>query len=320
MANPTSGVRAKKPVSDVEGKPVGDPGAESRRGKAKGRAAAAPPRAAKRTASGWTAATADRHVLYTHAVQSVDAEIDFVDETFREIRGVPARLLREDFAGTGASSCEWVKRRPTNEAVALDLDQPTLEWGQTNLVARLTESQRARIRLLHRDVRQPGREASGVDVVLAMNFSYWIFQTREELRAYFRTVRESLGPRGVFFLDHYGGWESMKEQRDKREIKTRRGPFTYIWDQAAYDPITGAMECAIHFHFPDGTRMRNAFRYSWRLWTLPELRELLAEAGFRNVTVYWEGDDNKGSGNGVFTPATRGEACPAFICYLSAER
>lgn len=80
------------------------------------------------------------------------------------------------------------------------------------------------------------------------------------------------------------------------------------------------MDCAIHFHFPDGTRMRNAFRYTWRLWTLPEIRELLTEAGFRNVTVYWEGDDNKGSGNGVFTPSEQGEACPAFICYISGEK
>jgi len=259
-------------------------------------------------------------VLYTHAVQSVEAEIDFVDSTYREIRGKPARILREDFCGTGATSCEWARRRPQNHAVGLDRDQATLAWGGQNILSKLSDSERARVKLLNRDVREPGREGSGVDMVLAMNFSYWIFRAREELRAYFARVRETLGSGGVFFLDHYGGFESMKEQRDKREIKTRKGPFTYIWDQKTYDPITGKMDCAIHFHFADGTRMRNAFTYTWRLWTLPEIQELLSEAGFRNVTVYWEGDDKKGSGNGVFTPAKQGEACAAFICYLSAEK
>ena len=258
-------------------------------------------------------------MLYTHAVQCVEAEIDFVDATFKEIRGVRAARLREDFCGTAATACEWIRRRPTNVAVGLDLDQATLDWGAAHNLARLTAAQRERVTLLKRDVREAGHEGAGVDVVLAMNFSYWVFETREMLRGYFESVRRSLGPRGVFFLDHYGGWESMKEQKDRREIKTRRGPFTYIWEQVKYEPVTGHMDCAIHFHFADGTRMRNAFTYSWRLWTLPELRELLAEAGFRNVTVYWEGDDGKGSGNGEFTPETRGEACPAFVSYLTAE-
>jgi hypothetical protein len=284
------------------------------------RRASTPGTPTRKKPSGWTAATADRHVLYTHAVQCVEAEIDFVDATFKEIRGARAATLREDFCGTAATACEWARRRPGNTAVGLDLDQPTLDWGLAHNLSKLTEAQRGRVRLFNRDVREPGRAGAGVDIVLAMNFSYWVFDTRPALRAYFESVRASLGARGVFFLDHYGGWESMKEQRDRREIKTRKGAFTYIWEQVRYEPVTGHMDCAIHFAFPDGTRMRNAFTYSWRLWTLPELRELLAEAGFRNVTVYWEGDDNKGSGNGVFTPETRGEACPAFICYLSAEK
>ena len=281
--------------------------------------ASAPARVKRGAKGGWTASTADRHVLYTHAVQSVEAEIDFVDETYQKIRGRRARVLREDFCGTGATSCEWVRRRPTNTAVGLDLDQPTLDWGMAHAVGTLTPAQQRRIRLVNRDVREPG-DAVGVDVVLAMNFSYWIFSTRAGLLAYLRRVHASLAPGGVFFCDHYGGWESMREQKDKRVIKTRKGPFTYVWEQVRYEPITGHMDCAIHFHFPDGTKMRNAFTYSWRLWTLPELRDLLAEAGFKNVTVHWEGDDDKGGGNGVFTAAAEAEQCPSFICYLTGEK
>lgn len=271
----------------------------------------------KTKAPRFTAATADRHELYQLAVQNVEAEIDFVDERFKIIRGRKARSLREDFCGTGNTSCEWVRRRPDNTAVGLDIDPDPLGWGREHNIAPLTPSQRRRVTLLQRDVRTPGREGSGVDCVLAMNFSYWLFMTRPELLAYFKSVRKSLATDGVFFLDHFGGYESMREMTEQRDIDAG---FTYIWDQHKYNPINGQFTCYIHFKFPDKTRMKKAFEYTWRLWTLPEIQELLTEAGFRNVTVYWEGDDGDGEGNGVFEPATQGEADAGFICYLTAEK
>jgi hypothetical protein len=262
-----------------------------------------------------TARTADKHKLYQWAVQAPDAEVGFVSRTFKRLRGRPARTLREDFCGTALSACEWVKFHGQNSAVGVDLCRDTLAWGKANNLAPLTPEQQGRITLLQQDVRTPTRPCLGVDVVLAMNFSYWIFTTRQELRAYFETVRASLGKDGVFFLDHYGGYEAMKEQQERR----RQKGFTYVWDQVSYNPITGAKVCHIHFEFKDGTRMNTAFTYEWRLWTLPEITELLTEAGFKNVTVYWEGDDGDGGGSGIFRPSTKGEACACHVSYLSAS-
>jgi len=265
-----------------------------------------------------SASTADRHALYQLSVQDVEAEINFIDETFEQVRGRHAALLREDFCGTGNTSCEWVRRRPTNRAIGLDIDAPTLEWGLEHCVGALDEDQRPRVRLLERDVLEPG-DATGVDCVLAMNFSYWLFKTRGELLRYFRAARASLGEDGVFFLDHYGGSESMTEQQEKKKVKDERGrEFTYIWDQASYNPITGTMACRIHFKFPDKTKLMDAFVYEWRLWTLPEIRELLSEAGFSQVHVYWEGEDEDGEGNGEFERTLEGTADPAFISYILA--
>lgn len=277
-------------------------------------------KAAKRAekSGAWTASNADKHELYQLSVQNVEAEIDFIDEEFERLRGRKAVHLREDFCGTGNSSAEWVRRRETNTAVGLDIDEPTLEWGRTHHIAAMEEGQRSRISLLNRDVLSPG-DATGADCVLAMNFSYWLFKTREELRGYFRAVRESIGEEGVFFLDHYGGSESMIEQEEAKKIDDGAGrKFTYVWDQHKYNPITGEMECRIHFKFPDKTKMKNAFEYHWRLWTLPEIQELLREAGFAHVHVYWEGEDEDGEGNGEYEPTQEGEADPAFICYISA--
>jgi hypothetical protein len=65
--------------------------------------------------------------------------------------------------------------------------------------------------------------------------------------------------------------------------------------------------------------MKKAFTYDWRLWSLPELRDLLLEVGFKDVIVYWEGTNNRtGEGNGVWLQSTRGEACAGWIAYVVA--
>jgi hypothetical protein len=66
--------------------------------------------------------------------------------------------------------------------------------------------------------------------------------------------------------------------------------------------------------------MKKAFTYVWRLWTLPEILEMLTETGFKNSTVYWEGTDEDGDGDGVFTPEEKGEADAGWIAYLVAEK
>ena len=257
---------------------------------------------------------ADIHKLYQDSVQCVEAEIDFIDEAYRDLRMRPAALIREDFCGTANTSCEWVRRRSTNRAIAVDLDGPTLDWGREHNVAKLGPAA-SRVQLLQADVMTV--ETEPVDAVIAHNFSYWLFKRRMLLRNYFETVREALKPDGLFFLDCYGGSESMVEMRERTKVTG----FTYIWDQASYNPINGDMQCFIHFKFPDGSRLKRAFAYHWRLWTLPEIREVLEEAGFTRSTVYWEGtDEESGEGDGDFKPTERGEADPAWIVYMIAER
>lgn len=256
---------------------------------------------------------ADKHVLYEKSVQCVEAEIDFVDEAFTDLRDRTARTLREDFCGTANTSCEWVRRRRTNRAVGVDLDPEVLAWGRQNNISKLG-SAAGRITLINDDVLEV--ETDPVDVVLAMNFSYWIFKQRQMMRFYFRRVRDALADDGIFFIDAFGGSEAYIEV----EEATKYDGFTYIWDQADFNPVSAECLCHIHFKFPDGSRLRNAFSYHWRLWTLPELRELLEEAGFTRSTVYWQGTDEDGEEDGDFQPTDRGEADPAWIAYVVAEK
>lgn len=271
-------------------------------------------RSRMRTPNTTQAQRADRYALYQRAVQDPKWEMEFVERVFHERRGHAPRVLREDFCGTALAACEWVRRSPAHRAVGVDLDPEVLAWARARNVAKLAPSAARRLTLIEADVLQA--ETVPADILLAFNFSYWIFKERGTLKRYFERARMHLAPQGLLLLDAYGGYDAFREMRERQDF----GRFTYIWDQAEYDPVSGHTTCHIHFHFPDGSRLQRAFSYHWRLWTLPELRELLLEAGFSRVLVYLEGSDKAGGeGNGVFSLAERGEADPAWIAYLIAE-
>jgi len=263
--------------------------------------------------------SADRHLLYQQSVQDVETEIDFVEQTWSDLRQRPAVFLREDFCGTANTACEWVVRDENHQAVGVDLDLQVLEWGRLYNLAELEDEQLERIELLHEDVLQtrPGL----ADIILAMNFSYYLFMQRDELREYFANALDSLVSDGILFLDAYGGYEAPMVLTEPRECEDGDGnEFTYIWEQAEFNPIDSCMTCHIHFEFPDKSRLEKAFSYRWRLWTLPEIREILYEAGFSQVDIYWEGtDEKKNEGNGIYMPAEIGDADPGWVCYIVAQ-
>lgn len=257
---------------------------------------------------------ADRYVLYEKSVQDVDTEVEFLKETFELARDRQPHSLREDFCGTAQVACKWAASAPECTAIGVDLDPEPLAWGKEHNLAPLPDEVRRRTTLVEGDVLDaPGEN---LDLVIAMNFSYWIFEERDTLRRYFERVRESLTEDGMFLMDVFGGGDAYDTCKESRKVEN----FTYIWEQADFDPISSHAVCYIHFKFRDGSRMNRAFSYEWRLWTIPELRELLAEAGFSSSVVLWQGtDEETGEGNDIFEPVERGEPDPAWIAYIQAQ-
>lgn len=262
---------------------------------------------------GLTARNADKHWLYEKSVQNVAHEVVFIDRVFKREFGRKPSFIREDFCGTALLCSEWVKRRRTNSALGVDFDGPTLDWGRVNNLAPLGDAA-ARVTLLEDDVRNVA--APRAEVLSAFNFSWWGLITRADLAAYFRNCRDSLQDEGILLLDCYGGPEAQVAQEEERELDG----FEYIWDQDEYNPITAETRCYIHFDFPDGSRLKKAFAYRWRMWTLAETRDLLQECGFSKVMVYWEGTDKEGEPSGIFRPSLRGDRAPAWVAYLAAVR
>ncbi len=258
----------------------------------------------------FTAKTADKHVLYQKSVQDAPAECDFIDRVFKKVRGRAPRSLREDFCGSALLTASWVQRGEDRTGVGVDIDAKVLAWGTQHNLSPIGEPG-DKIKLYRQDVRHAVREK--VDVIAAFNFSYWVFMTRDALRDYFERARKGLNREGVFLLDAYGGWESQQPMVERRRIP---GGFIYEWDQDAFDPITHRVTNYIHFEFKDGTRLDRAFTYEWRYWTLPELVEILTEAGYGKVTVYWDRSDD--DEHEEYKPSSRADNQPGWLAYIAA--
>jgi hypothetical protein len=257
----------------------------------------------------WTLENADRYALYEESVYDPEADLDFLLRIFRE-EGRPAPMvLREDFAGTCKLAGLWVQSDEARTAVCLDLDPEPLEYGRERHLDPIGEAAE-RIDQRLEDVLTA--ETPTADVVTAFNFSYWCFKDRPTLLRYFRRVHESLADHGAFVLDMQGGPDAQIACEEERE----QDGFTYVWETEAMDAVTGDILCWIHFDFDDGTRLEKAFEYDWRVWHLTELKDVLREAGFEQVEVYWEGTDEDGEGDGDFQKTASAENEEAWIAYL----
>ncbi len=264
---------------------------------------------------------ADKFACYQKSVQTPDHEVEFFQQAYRDAYRAKPLSLREDFCGTFAVCCEWVKSHPRRTALGVDLCEETLQWGREHNLAKLNEGQRKRLRLLKQDVRKRNRPT--VDVLAAQNFSFWIFKTRAEVAEYFKFARANLNPKGIMVLDMMGGGECYEEDLvDKRTIVKGKKGFKYHWKQVSFNPVTAEARFAISFKFADGSKLRNAFEYDWRFWTLPEVREMLAEAGFREIHVYWESEceDEDDEEYGTWHRVDDAPSDPSWICYLVAVK
>lgn len=265
---------------------------------------------------------ADRYALYGLSVQEPANEAEFFDKTYKTLNGKSPRVLREDFCGTHAVCCEWVKLHKDNTAYGVDLDPEPLAWGKANVQAALTDEQRGRIKLYEDDVRSAAEVKA--DVLAAQNFSFFLFKTRDALRGYFAQALANLAEDGIMVMDMMGGSDChIEDHEDVRTIDTDvKGfkKFKYIWEQKRFNPITADALFHIHFRFKDGSELDKAFTYDWRFWTLPEVTELLLEAGFSDATVYWEQADDDGEETGEFAPAAEGPADPSWIAYVVARK
>ncbi|MEM1110038.1 MAG: class I SAM-dependent methyltransferase [Planctomycetota bacterium] len=261
---------------------------------------------------------ADKYVCYQKSVQEPEHEIPFFDQAYKDAFGNKKAVhLREDFCGTFAVCCEWVKSSPKRTALGVDLDPEPLAWGKANNLAKLDDAQKKRVRLLEQDVRKRNRPQA--DILAAQNFSFWLFKSCEAVIEYFKVARSNLAAQGLMIMDMMGGGECFEEDhKDVRLIGKGKKAFKYIWTQETHNPVNADATFSIGFKFRDGSRLDRAFVYEWRFWSIPEVMEMLKEAGFSESHVYWEVLDEAGEETGEWERTIEAPSDPSWVCYIVA--
>jgi len=218
----------------------------------------------------------DRHDLYELCVQSPPDAVRLL----REAHGGEPRVLGEDFCGTAAVARAWVSSVPGGRAVGVDHDPEVLARAAALAPPGLT--------LIRGDVRtatDPADPAHRCDVLFVGNFSIGELHDRPALVAYLCRCRERLTPGGVAVIDTYGGETAFRTGTLGRLRIGPRGEIVRsIWEQREADPLTARVVNALHFRIEEDGEITqelfDAFVYRWRLWSAPELRDAMTEAGF----------------------------------------
>lgn len=256
-----------------------------------------------------------KYLLYENSVQDPKHDIHLLHEIAGSVCGRPLYRLREDFCGTFQFSRTWVTQSAKHTAIGLDLDPEPIAFGQAKSRMVLTDEERGRLKVFRRDVMSVTKPKA--DLIVAANFSFYVFKTREALKKYFTCARLSLKPNSAFMLEMGGGPGFVRELTEKRVFAVPGiGRFRYVWEQRSFNPITHEGIYAIHFEEKAGRRprkMKDAFVYDWRVWSIPEVREALREAGFKDVRVYAE---KQTRGGAEYVDTIDGDNDESWITYV----
>ncbi len=256
----------------------------------------------------------DKYWYYRHSVQSPEQDVRFIENCYRTLCKKRPFVFREDFAFTFALCCAWVKLSHTHKAIAIDRDKKPLSYSKKHYLPLLKPKEQQRVSVINSNVLK--KNLPRADIIAALNFSYFVFKKREEMKKYFTHCRKALNKKGLLVLDCFGGSQCFQANEDKEVYNG----FNYYWDQVSFDPISHHSLFRIHYKRRGENKRYNVFTYDWRLWTIPELKDILQEVGFRKTHIYWEGSKKDGSGNGRFKIVKKGEECEAWVAYIMAEK
>lgn len=261
--------------------------------------------------------------LYQQAVQHPLSDAFFLARAYEECNDYrQARILREDFCGSAAISLGWVMTDPDRRAIAIDADKPTIDFARQQIDNQPDDAGK-QVTLICDDVRHVTPPAvDAADIIASLNFSTLIFHDAPSLLDYFRRTVSNLKPGGIFVMDLFGGPGAMQIGTQSRELADDEddNALTYHWEQRSYDHLTHRIDCRIHFDLPDGTTRRDAFVYDWRFWSIPELLDLLRQAGFANSEIWCDSLDASGQSDGYYQPQSSMPDRHDWVVYLVAQR
>jgi len=279
-----------------------------------------------------SASTPELLQRYRWATQDPPRQAAVLAEIYRRVRQSEPLRLREDFAGNAADSVAWIQAQKGRSAIAVDIDAPTIEHARER-ARRILGTRVEAITFVTDDVHAvTPPQVPAADVLSVLNFSAFYFHQRDALVRYFKHAHAALGADGIAIVNAFGGRDAMRPHTDRHRIKPRREggqaalpSFDYLWEQRSYEACSGRIDCRIHFEIDvEGgapRRIDDAFRYDWRLWTLPELRECMHSAGFSRVEVWLHTATQRDGETEVFLGAVESiPDRPMWLAYVVGMR
>ncbi|KAJ1921539.1 hypothetical protein H4219_000576 [Mycoemilia scoparia] len=252
-----------------------------------------------------------------------------------EDRSRPYALsLREDFCGTAALCAEWVSHDCKRWGIGVDIDPEVINYGLEKTLPKRRLDQGDRITLVTADVskafasrdwpknnndddyddddRKRGAwarsigggkfEVPPVDIIASLNYSMGFYHKRADLIRYLKHSYNNLEDFGILVCDIFGGMDSYSSNNVTiREFSD----FRYKFEQKNFDLATNTAQLSISYRMADGTHLKDAFAYTFRVYTPFELKEAMLESGFKAVSIWMpvekkDDSEDESSGNGGY--------------------
>jgi len=198
----------------------------------------------------------------------------------------------------------------------VDLDKDQLLWGLEHNV-KDDPSTAERVKLVCKNVLEldeGGKDTGKCDIICAYNFSICYLFDRRDLVKYFKICHGTLKYEGLFFCDIFGGETAIKPDIRRRDLSNG---VKYEFEQIDFCPITHHSHFQMTFKFPDGSKLKEAFTYDWRVWTIPEIRDAMRDAGF-SKSVVWFLDESEDVPEGTYEPMEETYQREAWHAYIVA--
>lgn len=219
-------------------------------------------------------------------------DIEGIKKLFIDLKTRNPSTFREDFCGVFDLSMEWVNSSVYHKATAIDLDNEPTEWSKgEHKYKQMSSNRQNRLTIINDDCRHVDIAPDSIDIAFAGNWSQQILKTRNDMIAYCKNVYDSLSEDGILMIDGITALGFPYEgEAESRVYKYNGCYYKYIFEQDPVDPFTHLGQCKIHFI--KDNKIATPFHYPWRSWMLPEMTDILKDAGFKAVRMFAYVDDD----------------------------
>lgn len=212
----------------------------------------------------------DFDLVFAQQMQRTGAQVEFAE---RALRLAPGAHVLDVACGVGRHALELARRG--YQVTGLDLS-PTL----LRVAADRAERTGTEVEWVHADMRAIPF-TNTFDAAMNLFSSWGYFERDDEDQRVLVSVAGALKPGGRFLLElSHQAWIARHfAPRGWHEA----GGMTVL-EQRTLDLLAGRMASEITVVYPDGRH--RTWPYDLRLYTLPEVARMLAEAGFAVAAVY----------------------------------